>query len=479
MFNVKRAILPLTLTVLSGLTGCIPSQKLAEGEMDRYWILAPSAEVPAGAPSQPSAGEAPGRFPTRWVIRQDPSLIRSTVSIMRAMDRMKAGTDEVEFAISPMYARAAADILAKARQALADLREMLASSDRGGSAQWADTLAGVLVGVESISRSVSTEQGSSTEHEAEPVGMAAGPVLELLARYVDAQSEESPLSTLAPGEAGRLRDALSRGLVKLGFEIAGREPPDGLAENVSRQMRDTRELERLRATLSGFLSQQIAEAPPSRGGAGKRKTVLTVLTYAPKALLMLESFLSQWDKVEGLRINLADRKGSGAVDVEVRVQDGREVRISRIMTGLPVIAFRGASRMSVLPDATEAGDTAVVFDPVGDGAVELRFEGLVYGLVRLFAFPLDSGPLRQVRVLSGRDAGGARLVNVAVLMESSADRKDPRRVLVVQAVRRRAIVRDVFFIRMVSGGSETAVSYLTPQRRYTYERIKAAELQPH
>ena len=123
-------------------------------------------------------------------------------------------------------------------------------------------------------------------------------------------------------------------------------------------------------------------------------------------------------------------------------------------------------------DATDAGETVVAFNPVGEGAVELRFEGVVWGLVKLLALPLASGPIREVRVFTDTRADGEQLVHVAVFSQAADGRGDPRRMIVVQDHRTKKLLREAFAVRSVTEKSETVVTYITPTRRYTYQRIK-------
>ena len=90
------------------------------------------------------------------------------------------------------------------------------------------------------------------------------------------------------------------------------------------------------------------------------------------------------------------------------------------------------------------------------------------------ALPLASGPLREVRVFTDSRSGGEQLVHVAVLTEAAGDRSDPRRMIVVQDSRAKTLLREAFAVRSITTRSETVVNYLTPTRRYTYQRIKHA-----
>lgn len=134
----------------------------------------------------------------------------------------------------------------------------------------------------------------------------------------------------------------------------------------------------------------------------------------------------------------------------------------------PTVAFRGHSRMIVIPNDPVTDATIVKFGPVGDGGgVDLRFGGLL-SLVRVFAFPLASGPLREVRVFSGAGHGRS-MTHVEVMTEdASAGSGDPRRMMVVQSDSRWRHVRTATEVRKRYQADVTAFSYITPQRRWSY-----------
>ena len=474
--TIRMSTVWLTAAGLLVVSGCIPSQPLAEREMDRYWLLTDVAAKPVGAAGTP-ADETPAggfRMPTRWVIRQHGSTIWTTVSIVHAMDKLKAGTDKIEFSVSPAHARALTDVLAEARAALADLEDMIDSGARSDQNRWADALAAALVKIESVARHVTIESGAPPAGADEPFGMAGEPLLQMISMYLDERADGGLLADLSPGELRRLRDVLVQVVVKLGFEIAGKEPDAAVRHEAAELMRRTDDVPALEKALAKLLTERIAGAPAARGPSTKRKTVKTVLSWAPRALKMLESFLSQWDRMESITVEIVQAAGRRGVAVTIAVQPGREVRLANVMILVPTIVFRGATRIVVLPDATGADEAVVAFEPVGEGAVELRFEGIVYGLVKLLALPLADGPVREVRVSTSSRAGGERFLNVAMLTEAVGDRSDPRRMIVVQDSRVSRIVREAFALKTVKGKSETVVSYLTPNRRYTYQRVKGA-----
>jgi len=458
---------------LLAVAGCIPSQPLDEGEIGQYWLLTDVPDPNAGAPA-PAPGPREGfRVPRRWTIRQHASTIWATVSIVRAMDKIKAGTDEIAFSVSPSHARALADALAQAREALVDLKEMVDAAGGGDRNRWAGTLADALVKAEAVARMVVMESEAPPPEGAEPIGMAGEPVLQMISAYLNERAGGGLLEDLAPGQVRRLRDVLVQVIVKLGFEIAGKEPDADVREDVLRQMRETGDLAALRKALRELLTERIDAAAVARKPSSKRKTVQTVLSWAPRSLKLLEAFLAQWDKMDSITVELLRREEGSAVAVTIAVKEGREVRLADVMVLMPTIVFRGTTRISVLPDAAGADETVVTLNPVGSGAVELRYEGLLYGLVKLLALPLADGPVREVRVSSGQAAYGEKLLHVAVLTEATGDKADPRRMIVVQDRALTRTAREAFSLRTVTEKRETVVSYLTPGRRYTYQRIKA------
>jgi hypothetical protein len=304
--------------------------------------------------------------------------------------------------------------------------------------------------------------------------MAAEPMLRMIAQYLNERSDGSLLGDLSAGELKRLRDVLAEVVVRLGFEVAGKEPPPGLRKQLAERTRAATSTEELGASLSALLARHIHEAPPAAGGARKREAVLAALKWAPRALKLLESFLSQWDRMDRITVELVRSGPRRAVTVTIAVRPGQQVRIADVYVLMPTIVFRGATRIVVLPEANQARQTVVAFNPVGEGAVELRFEGLLYGLVKLLALPLASGPLREVRVSTGGGVEGEKLLNVAVLTQATGEGGDPRRMIVVQDARTRKILRQAFSVESVVEKSRTVVSYITPTRRYTYQRARQA-----
>jgi hypothetical protein len=126
----------------------------------------------------------------------------------------------------------------------------------------------------------------------------------------------------------------------------------------------------------------------------------------------------------------------------------------------------------VLPNVAGTDETAVLFEPVAGGATEVRFEGIGYGLVRLLALPLANAAIREVRVGTSSAEHRPALISVALVMEATGDRDDPRRLMLYQDVRNVKLVREPFSVRTVAERTEQTFHYITPDRRYTYRRLK-------
>ena len=98
----------LCVLALVGSFGCVPSTPLQPGQIDEYWSL--TQDVTQDAPlSQPTFGQQ--KLPAYWVVKQTPSVVWSTVSIVRAVDKMKLGANEVSFSISQVHTKTLIDLI--------------------------------------------------------------------------------------------------------------------------------------------------------------------------------------------------------------------------------------------------------------------------------------------------------------------------------------------------------------------------------
>jgi len=457
----------LAVLLAAGAGGCIPSKPLAEGELDRYWRVRPDVWPLARREKVTMSGRA---VPTRWLIRQEPSIIWSTVSIVRASDRLETGADEIEFSVSPAHTDQLGRTLADAREVLLGLRRLQARRAASDVLRWSEAVANALTRGEQIVRTSTIEPSDrAADAAAERGALAAGPLMQMVTLYISRQTNGGILADLRAEEVGHLREVLARALLRLGFALAGREVPEGLRDAVVRQMRETKDLVALAGDLRRLLAEKVGQASPAPSGSELQALVGRLLSWGPKVIEILETILRQWDRFESLEMEYRSLAGRPIVALTVRVRPGRVVRLADLFVGQPTLLCRGACRIVVDASAAPTGETVVSFQPIQDGAVEIRFEGMVHGLVRLLAIPLADSRLREIRVAAA-NGGASRMINITVLMTALGEKADPRRMLVFQDVRDTRIVRTAFAVGSRDRRVEQTFNYLTPGRRYTYHR---------
>lgn len=418
--------------------GCLARHPVAEGELDGYWSLH-EVRVSEAAPKGFALGSR--LLPTEVVLRQEPSLIRSTISLVRAGERLKAGTPRMVIGISPHYAAIAADMLGKARKSVADLKEIVRPDSEANAERWAETAARAPGGIEEMVRlSPAEDAGGEEEGEEDLLGISATPLLELAIGYLNEQSGGALLADMGPDETTRLRETIVQVFLRMAMKAAGKQDSRELRETVVRSMRSAGDPKTLAETLREPLLRALEEAPPARSGSGTQQTVRAFFSLAPRMLEALETVVRQWDRVESLTLDF--RQGDGPlVAATLRVVPGQELRVAGLFMFQPTIVLRGGTRVVIMPKSSETEEVVIAFEPLEDGAAEVRFEGAGYALVRLLALPLADAALREIRVATAGHQQGRSLVSVELLMAATGDGKDPRRVIAFQDVREKRLVR--------------------------------------
>ncbi|MFW6133636.1 MAG: hypothetical protein ACOC8F_07035 [Planctomycetota bacterium] len=461
------------------LAGCITHHPVAPAEMDRYWTLRADPVRPGEPDASPLYRPVISgvKLPGRWVIRREDSLLRSTISIVRALDRLDEGAEVIDMGVSGEHAAMLSDMLGETRSALESLRR-LGSRTPGGYRQWARTLAHVLTQFERISR-LSGSDARTAPDEQTAAGMSAQPLLEMLALYVNEQTGGTLLGDLGAGEVTELRRTLGHLTLRLGFAVAGRRLPGDLRDEVLARLADAERPYAAEDDLAELLLRRVRDAEPAAVDDMLAARVRSAIDAGAKGVAVFDGFIRQWDHVE--RIELALHRAPHGTDGEVPpvilaatvvVRQGRELRLAEVVPFQPVVAFRGTSRVAILPSARPTGEVVVSFTPGDDGGgVELRFEGLVYGLARLLVMPIADARIREVRVLGEPRQTGTGIIHATVLLEALGDRRDPRRLLVYQQVTDRDVVRRPFTVEYPRRSRLRTFSYLTPTRRYTYRSV--------
>ena len=464
------------MAALLGAAGCMTRHPLAEGELDQYWTLHPVRWQEAS----PVSLQVEGRpIPTHWLIRQDPSFLRSTISLVRATDRLREGATAVAFSLSPEHAAMAAKMLADARRTIVDFREAMESDSHPSMEQWASATAGAIADAERIVRlSTTGDPDRPAEEGEEPAGLSAEPLLNLAMAYLNERAGGLLLAGMNPQDVGRLREALAQMVLRLAFAAAGKQDPPDLHDAVASAMREADDPDSLRKAIPETLLARLREAPPAPPGAGLPILAHRVFAWAPRLLRVLEMVVLQWDRMESLAVEFRRVGGEPLIQLTLNVAPGREVRIADQFLMQPALVFRGSSRILLAPEPGGGDEVAILFEPGKDaageaiaGATEVRFEGLGWAMVRALALPLASAALREIRVSAGTQEDQS-LLSVLLLMEATGDKNDPRRLIAFQDVREKRLVREPFEVRSETERLRQVFNYVTPRGRYTYRRVK-------
>lgn len=465
--EMRNTVWILPVVLLLGACGCMEKQDLAPGEFDRAWNLTDVSAAQASA--EAPAREAP-RLPRRWVVRRTEDTPAAAASMTAAMEKLQAGgAESIELSVSPQQAEQLAAILGEVRQTLERLERIVRRVDGIGRQEWADLLAEVLVHVETARRLAAGEGGRDAAGSALPVE----PMMKMLGAWLQRHGSAGALGDLSPREVRRLGDILAGMVIRAGFDVAGKQVPCETNAQAAEMLRKAARPRDARAPLAALLADRLASAPPSMCKSDMRETVLGILSAAPRALQVVQSFLVQWKKIDVLEIDI--REDVRVVTLAVR--PGRQVRMEGLVSALPALALRGRTKIVILDDQINpAGETVISFQSEGGGGVYMLFDSIEHALARL-AVPLENGRIREVRAFRDSSAEGPRMLNVKLLMESEASGGDRRRMIVVQDTETTRLVRTALAVRTLSEGGRTAVSYLLPQRRYSYEHIKQPKVE--
>jgi hypothetical protein len=463
-FSISHLLLAIFLLFP---VGCISQKPVISAEIDNYWHL---SSLPVQADSAAAPKRLAGKLPSHWIIRQNPSLIRSTVSIVRATDHLNAGADSIKFIIAPEYARSVQKTLSDVRQTLENLSELAVSEKSVDRKKWAQTLAKTLVTLESSLRYATLEEPSAGAAPNDPTALAAQPLLEMISLYLNERAGESLLADLKTEELHQLRTVLFHLTLRIGFELAGRSIPDPLRSQILTQMQQAADPQKQKLELENLLVRSIEQAPLASAGNQLRSYLQTALRWSPKMLFILESFLGQWDRVDYIECSIDTIDKKSLITADIHILPRREIRMAQVMPFQPNLVFRGHSRIIFPPEDSLMREFSILFEPVGDGGVELRFENPVYALVRWLVLPLDDAKLREARVLSSSADASTHLTSVTLLLESLRDKKDPRRLILFQDVRSNTAIRDLFSVETQPLYSQTQFHYIRPDKRFSFQR---------
>ena len=471
---VMRKIILLFMGLLSGwlMTGCIGREKLGERTFDGYWLSSPDPTGRSVAKKLEINGQL---VPTKWTIRYNPSLIRSTISLVRATDKLKAGAEAIELDMSPAQAEMLAEVFADTRLAMENLTVLIDAAEAADQERWSGALAGALAKLEGVIRMAELDEtGSGAEAGQESLAMPAEPMMEMIALYLNETGGGNLLSDLSTEDLHQLRAVLTQVALRLGYDIVGKQLSAETRLAVSDMMRGAERLDELEKSLDDFLRQKADEAPAAAQPGELGKVVRLAANWLPKGLLILEDFMRQWKKMESLEVEIRYLGEQPVLAATVNVAAGKELTMAELIMFQPKLVFKGSTRIIIQPEEAATGETVIGFERADeDSGAEIRFDSAVYGLVRLFAFPIESSRLKQIRVFTQSSKPGYKITHLALLLESIRDKDDPRRLLVYHDVRKRRLEREPFGMESFTESKEQTFNFLTPEYHYSYQRAKS------
>jgi len=461
----------IIISSLSVTAGCMPSSPITRRQMDRYWHL---SDNPA-ARARPAKIQIEGKLiPARWTVHQQHNEQVAADSIAAAMDRLRLGAETIEFSFSPAHAARLSAMLAQGRRTITDLKELTETTRSTNQEVWSHKLARILTGIERairISRD-GADTPAAPETSSSRTTPGARPLMTMLAVYLNEHAAGDLLRDLSHQDVQRLRTVLVQITLRLGFDIAGRELPHALLQQTTALMHRTDDLTDLRTALHTMLLERLRNAGPTPQDRPFRKAWDALLTAGPVAMRAMEAFLAQWDKVHSFQLELLRHEGRPILVVRLNVLPHRQVRVSDILPYDPTMVFQGNNQVVLIPREPVTGQSVVLFDSDTDSTVLFRFEGILYGLIRLLAFPLEDWHLREIRLYARTSRSGQNLIRFAVLMQTSDDLQDPRRMILFQQSEKKTIDRRVFSTSTRTESRQRTFHYIKPYRRYTYRQTK-------
>lgn len=448
------------------LGGCIPSQPMSPGQMDSAWRLSGD---PAGdaTPKHLSTGEK--RLPSTWTIRQEPDTAKAQAQTRRALMALQNGEagDSIELAISPQQTADLDALLGEAQKVLHKLRTISSPKSPLTPLLWSRDVATALVATESLLRAITPPPENSDPAAPSAAGWTLGPGLSLLANYLETRSAGAALEGMTRQEIAQLRQVLIQIILRTTFAAAGRHEPPALRQELAQRMAQAQRPQELQETLREILQEALRKAPRVPTDSALYRATDAVLTWTPRLIAVVRQFLQQWRDVEYVRLELVEASGQSLAILTSQVKPGREVKLANLFVMQPVLAFRGKTRLIVVPEDPITGQTLVLAENAPSGGVQVRFEGLGYAMARLWAVPLADGTIREVRIASPEPQLDRKWLQVEIFMIANGP-GDPRRLIVFDDLRHQQARREAFDMHTLTRSHRLRIRYLTPSRHYDY-----------
>jgi hypothetical protein len=375
---------------------------------------------------------------------------------------------------------------------LADQAEKLSKSleqadSRGSEKRWADATAELVGQVNAVVNSVNPDPAHRSAMDIDATaGWVVVPLLEIFASTLSGEADV-PLSQHQE-VLERAGERISGVLLTIAFRLVGKPIDDEMIRRVSEIQRGQPPKDAARLTRDLLLEYRRAlpdRYPPlnetASDAAGDARHFADGMRY-------MAELSSQWPNVNHLAFEVRRLEGHKVFAAEFSVRPGKSVWLRDLDFFAPKIEFTGAGRLIVQrnvgePIPGQETDISVLFENVGDGGMVLHFDGIVYGLVRLFAFPLTDARLREVRYRSYRNTGdggdnGKKTRLIEVFLE--ATKGDDRRRLIRVEIASRPRLQDRPDLPPLLLGRDRTIDFefFNAERRwhYTHESFSKPEL---
>ena len=388
------AALAVLLAALPLMGGCLSSRPMKPGQMDQLWKLDPSLWDQAQRRSL-MLGEK--ELPYRYQVTYDPSEVWATFRLYNTVRQSAQAHGTLNVALSERHARAVAGILRHMASQTARMTDAVVNDDNPRSeGQWAEA-AGDLIGQIHRLATAANPQASAyrTLTTDDTAAWAMVPMLEIIALASYDVQTPPPASQIERLEQAEM--LITRIIATIAFRLTGQTVSQQVVEELLRIQRSQPPPEAAAQTRELLLHYR--RTTPHRYAA----LTATAAKAAAAARQMVEGMdyladlSDQWPNVNYLAVEVRSYGRKKIFSLEYDIKPGRSVVLRHLAPLVPKVIFVGHGRIIIQNKLADSDSLAVLFESDNGEGVTLKFEGLFYGLVRLFAFPMDDVKLCEVR----------------------------------------------------------------------------------
>lgn len=459
--------------------GCLKNEPLAEGRMDEVYRLSAN-QWPEAEPMKLTVAGRP--VPSRLTLTREHDLLSSVLDIVKAREKVFAESRRMQLRVADDLGDMLADILrdmAERTRGWAESSDDYAQAD--GRDKWAADTAGILSLLHRIDRGRAVADPREALDPERSRWAALAPVLRsvitVMMHRMELETGDGGLLSALENQRSLPVAFVLRGAFRLAslkmpadapasvLEVFDHGPPTAVGvENVLRrrllELRDKAEQNR---------------RPPSS------KKMTRYLKAVPILLRSIARAIEQWDKFYLASAEIGATGNGPMLSLVADVQPGHVVRIDEVHKMAPLVTLEGRTRVN-LWQTQEPGDgprrTHIQFINERGGRVAVRFESWVYGLVGLFAFPIEDWGLDELVITRTRPERHRREMTIDMMMTArkyGAAGEDRRRMIRIRTVRQLEVTTTGDTVdRRVR--NDLRFEYWRPDRMWYYDRTSQKAL---